>query len=108
MKKLFIFAFFTLLSVSAYSAGVWHSSNIKTIYPLANGSVVVTFSTPSTNCSNPDGYYYLSKDEGAVTQDGIDSMLSVLLVAASTGKIVNVYFNKDSSSCYINRLNIQY
>ncbi len=108
MKKIFAILIITLASSQAFSEHTWHSSKIKRIYPLANGSFIITFANPSSHCSRSDNYHYISTDAGGVTQEGINSMLSVVLSAAAMGKVVNAYFDKDSNICSINRLHTEF
>lgn len=108
MKKIFATLIILLISSQAFSDYTWHSSEIRRIYPQANGSFIVTFVNPSPDCSRSDNYHYISTDAGGVTQEGINSMLSVVLSAAAMGKVVNAYFDRDSNTCPISRLHVEF
>jgi hypothetical protein len=104
MKRILLASIALLLSSPAFCAYTWHTSNVKRVYPLASGGFVITFATPSPECSRSDNYHAVSTREGSVTQEGIDAMLSVVLSAGALGKPISVYFDKDSNECFINRL----
>ncbi len=86
MRKI-IFLALSLFSVSVFSANVWHTSAIKTVYPLASGDYVVIFANNSS-CAREDGYHYVSVGSNGVTLEGSKNMLSVLLSAAAMQKPV--------------------
>ncbi len=108
MKKLAILFFMSFLSLPAFAENTWHASKIKRIYPQPGGNLVITFQTPSEYCSRADTYHFISDGINGVKLEGIKSMLSVLLTAASLDKVVNVKFDKDSPSCDVNKLHIEF
>ena len=98
----------TTFSLSAFAENVWHQSTIKTIYPQSDGGFVIIFDSSSLNCSRPDKYHFVSANQNGVTQEGVNSMLSVVLTAATLNKSIMVYFDKESSSCVVNRLQVEF
>ena len=104
MKKIITSLLLAGLSVPSIADFSWHASEIKRIYPQANGGFVITFKNPSANCTRADNYHYVAANAAGVTPEGVKAMLSVSLTAATLGKPISVYFDKDSQGCYINRL----
>ena len=106
-KKLKFFLFFiaSLFSISAFAA-TWHSSYIRTIYPLANGNFVLIPETPNTQCSGiaSNQYFYVQVGINGITEKGIDKIYAAVLAAHIAKKRVSYNFNEASSSCDINRL----
>jgi len=100
-----LLAFFAF-QVSA--ADKWHSSLIQSVYPLADGGIVLTFKTPAPDCTRSDKYHYILVGQFGVTQEGLNNMLSIVLTAAATGKEVNIFYDTTSDKCAINRLNVQF
>lgn len=97
-----------LLCGVAHAAEVWHTSTLKRIYPLANGSIVLQFDSESASCTattNPK-YYNIVVGQNGVTTDGLRNMLAVALTAFSTGRSISIAFDDASPSCYVNRLQI--
>lgn len=86
----------------------WFTSEIKTIYPLSTGDFVLIFKQESLNCTNGSKYHYVREGNNGVTREGVKSMLSTALVAASTGKEVTISFDTDSQYCSINRLYVSF
>ncbi|MDM3869726.1 response regulator receiver protein [Porticoccus sp. W117] len=100
-----------MLSITAIAATpTWHNSKIRTIYPLADGRVVLTLENDSAACQNNSSpkYYYIAVGENGVTQEGLNNMLSVALTAATTGREISFNFDADSSGCQINRLSLNF
>lgn len=98
-----------LISVSSFSASnTWHKSKIDKIYPQGNGGLILTLKNPSPDCNRTDHYHYILDKQNGVNQSGINSMLSVALAAAALDKEVNLYFDRDSSNCYVNRLFVDF
>jgi len=107
MKYLLVLGLLTL-SLPVNAANVWHSSEIKTIYPLANGAFVIIPQIPSNQCTESGDYHYVKAGSNGVTPEAVKNYLSVVLTAAALGKKVNIYFNKDDGSCYVNRLLVNF
>lgn len=110
VKSILIILTLLLTVNTAHAANVWHKSQIKRVYPLADGGFVLTFKVQSPNCGAPDheNYFYVSENQQGVTKEAIQNYLSVALVAATTNKVLNVYFDPDSQHCYVNRMYIMY
>ena len=95
---------------SAAAAPTWHTSTIKTIYPLANGDVVITFDADAptcTNASNPK-YYYVRVGENGMNLDGLKHILATALMGAATRSNVTINFDNASTGCFINRLLVSF
>lgn len=102
------FAAFLVSLAGAVSADeVWlNSTTIYAIYPLATGTVVLTFEADATECTSGSSpkYYTLKVGANNVTADGFENVLATALAAAATRAIVSVAFDDSTSDCYINRI----
>ncbi len=87
---------------------VWHTSKVNWIYPLADGSFVLTFKEQNSGCTNNSNYFYVRVGKNSVTEAALKNMLSVALSAGASGKTLNVNFDADTPECYVNRLFISY
>lgn len=94
-----------LLSVAE---NVWHESTIRTIYPLGSGAFVIIPVVPAPDCTRSDSYLYVSEGENGVSAEAVKNMLSVSLTAATLGKNIKVNYNKNSTSCFISKLQISF
>jgi hypothetical protein len=86
----------------------WVVDNLKSVYPLSDGSFVVTFVNPQPICTNAGTpqYFYVSAGQNGVTADGVKAMLAAALTAFVAGKKVSLAFEAATSNCYVNRLSI--
>jgi hypothetical protein len=72
-----------IMSVAAGSiasgAEVWHQSIVRSVYPQANGSVVVVLDQNSS-CSNQNNpqYSYIAAGQNSVTADAVKAMLAAV------------------------------
>jgi hypothetical protein len=83
-----------------------HTSQIRYVYPLANGNFIVTFLADDSYCTNPSSpkYYLVSVGSNSVTADGAKMMFAAALAAAAQRVTVVVAYDDSTSNCYINRL----
>jgi hypothetical protein len=95
---------------SVVATDVWHTSTVRTIYPHADGSVVVTFSTDSPSCTsaNTPHYYYVAVGQNGVTAEALKNILAAFLSAAAQGRTVQFNFSDTTTACYINRALVIY
>jgi len=94
-----------LAAGSATGAESWGADFVKWVYPLANGSFVVTLNTDPPNCTaNSPKYLRVVAGENGVTADGVKAMLATALAALAAGKQLQVAFDDSTSNCYVNRL----
>ncbi len=110
MKKVCLFVLFASLFIpvaASAATGVWHVSNIKSIYPFADGSFAITFVVPTSECSNASNYHYVRVGQYGMTADGAKNIFAAVLFAAAADKQVQAYFDKDSSDCLVNRVNVE-
>jgi hypothetical protein len=90
----------------ANAAEAWHTSKIKMLYPLGEGSFVLILEADSASClsrGNPK-YYYVTPGQNGVTAEGARKIYAAALLAHSQYLPVTFAFQVDSSACYINRL----
>ncbi len=98
----------SLISSYAVADEVWFTGSIKKLYPLGYGAFVVIFKEQNAACKNEVQYHYAVVNQNRVTKEGIQIMYSTLLMAATTGKKVNIAFDTSSTRCYINRLSVAF
>lgn len=110
MKKIAISILLFILAAPAFSAEVWWTSKIKSIYPISDGTVVLRLDQDSSSCTNSNNpkYYHIQVGQGGVTEAGLDRILSTLLVAATSQMDVEMVFDTSTSACYINRVRINF
>ncbi len=103
--KFFVAAICLLLvPVMANSADVWHTSKLQSVYPLANGDIVLIFQNDAASCTRPDKYHYITVGINSVTAEGRDNMFAVALAALTADLSVQVNFDDASNDCNVNRL----
>ena len=111
MRKLCITLLLLMsVSYSAIAKPTWHSDKITRVYPLGEGGFVITFANNSPSCTNTSQskYHYVAVGQNGVTEEGIKFLYSAALTAAASGKTVDINFDASSSSCYINRLSVNF
>jgi hypothetical protein len=99
----FLSVFFIFIISLNVSADKWHSDNITMIYPQANGSFVLTFTAPPTDCTNGSKYFYTEIGQRNMTIEGANKIYSLAMMAISMGKKLSVNYDENSNGCYINR-----
>ena len=109
MKKL-IFIVFCIVSFYGQAAATWHSGKVRTIYPMSNGSFVITFDKDHPSCQNQakPKYYYVSEGKNGVTKEALKNFLSVALSAGAMQKKLTINFDSSDKGCYINRLSLNF
>ncbi len=109
LSRILIVGFLSILSTTSFADSHWHSSNIKSIYPLGDGDFVLTFDTDSADCTSTSSpkYHYVRVGENGVTKEGINQMYSLAMSAAMTDKTVYIYFN-DAADCLVNRMFVSF
>lgn len=105
------FCFLGIQSV-VHAADVYASSRIKEVYPLSNGTFVLTFKDRNPACNNNgagDPYFYVAVGLNGVTADGAKMILATALTAAAQGRVVHyVWDSANTSTCPINRLSVSF
>ena len=103
----------TLLS-AMWVAGIamatdqWAAGTVKNVYPMADGSFVITLSTSPATCpgaQNPN-YLWVVVGQNGVTADGLKAMLATALTAAATEKPITLAFSDSTTYCYVNRFSM--
>lgn len=96
-------AAFTCVSVAAET---WHTSTIKYLYPLADGTFVLVFDVNAPACTNTNTnkYHYVIPSQNGMTDEGARKIYAAALMAMATDKAVQFTFDDATSTCYINRL----
>jgi hypothetical protein len=108
MKRRIIALSLCALSTSVQAADVWHTSTIKYLYPLADGSFVLTFETNASACSNANAskYHYVTPTQNGMTEQGATKIYAAALMAKAAELSVQINFSDSTASCYINRLTV--
>lgn len=106
LTALIAFVFLALgLHARSEAADVWHTSTLKWVYPLADGSFVLTFNVDSSSCaSSSPKYHYVAVGQNSVTEEGARKFYAAAMTALATRMTVQVNFSDASSACYVNRL----
>ena len=99
-----------VFAANAWAAQTWHVSTIRSVYPLANGTFILTFTTDSPHCTNANSphYYLVAAGSGGVTADAARNMYALALTAAASSRSVTINFESSSTSCYINRMAVNF
>ena len=85
---------------TSFAVGVWGDSTIRIVYPDGDGNFILLFHNSPAECQDPNGYFRIKV--GGVyghTQEGVNNLYRAALLAASTKKSLNFYF--DSETCEI-------
>ena len=87
----------------------WVTDTVRSVYPLADGSFVITFVHAQPICTNTATYQYfwVSAGHNGMSADGVKSMLATALTAFTTGKTIDLAFESATSDCFVNRLAIR-
>lgn len=111
MKTKIVLSLFgmSLCSVS-FAANVLHSSPIKAIYPLANGSFILRLVNEAPTCpsTTTPKAYYVQVGQNAVTADALPMLYAASLAAAAQGLPITIFFDDSTTSCFVQRLSINY
>jgi hypothetical protein len=105
----FILLFSLIASTSMADASEWFTGNIKSVYPLANGSFIITFTSDvGSKCyaTGTPKYYRIEENKNDLTADAVRNFLATVLTAQATGRKLSVYHDT-SENCYVNRLLIE-
>jgi hypothetical protein len=83
-----------LLSGTADASEQWVVDNIRSVYPLGNGSFVITFINPQPTCVSGGSpqYFYVSPGENGTNSDGVKAMLATALTAFAMGKKIRLSY----------------
>lgn len=92
---------------SAFAANVWHTSKIKTIYPVSDGDFIIIFKSTS-QCTDRNQYHRVFVGSNGIDAEGSNKLYSAALAAAAMGKTVSINFDDSSSNCFINRMKVNY
>jgi hypothetical protein len=98
---------FVLHVGNALGIEVNFTSIVKWVYPLSDGSFVLTFNTTDlTVCPGtvvPD-YYHVITGQNGITVEGSKKIYSAAMLAFSLSKPVIVFFDNATTNCYVNRV----
>lgn len=110
MKKTLLIFQFLMFSNLCFAEFRWHESEIRRIYPTADGGFVLTFKGNAQECahSNAEKYHYVLDGHAGMTKDGANKMYALALSAAAMGKKVSINYDDSTPDCYINRMFVLY
>src|SRR5262245_55937437 len=93
---------FASLAMPAFAAEVWHTAFVTRVYPQADGSVRLSFSTDHANCTNSSSpkWYFIVVGQNSVTADGLRSMHATALTALAMERQVSIAFDDSTATCY--------
>ncbi len=98
-----------LFGEGVLAAEVWHTSTIKTVYPLASGGFVLIFNADSPACPHPNAvgkYHYVVPSQNDMTVEGAKKLYAAALLALAMDRAVTIAFEGSSAECYVNRLSV--
>lgn len=95
---------------STWAADKWHGSQVKWIYPVSNGTFILTFKAESSACGNANSpkYHHVTVGENGITKEGADKIYALALSAAAQKQILNINFSDSTSNCFVNRAYVAY
>jgi hypothetical protein len=95
-------------SGSAVATEQWVVDNVRAVYPLGDGSFIITFVNPQPICTNTATYpyFWVSSGHNGVTAEGVRAMLATSLTALAAGKKMSLAFEASTPDCFVNRLSI--
>jgi hypothetical protein len=92
----------------ARAADHWHTSTIKLIYPLADGSFAIMFNSHSAQCaSSLPKYHYVTVGQAGITQEGSSKLYATVLMAKATDKPISIVFSDSTNYCYVKGLTLE-
>ena len=105
--------FISLLCILSYSsitnaALTEHVSTIESVYPLADGSFIVTFDQNAATCPSTKSpkYHFVSSNQVGVTEEAAKRIYAAALLALAMDKQVRVYFDDSTMYCWIDRMRV--
>lgn len=108
MKGFLVTALLLLFSLHTRveAADLWHTSTLKWVYPVANGSFILAFNLESASCPSPSSpkYFNVVVGENGVTEEAARKFYAAAMAALVTRMTVQVNFSDSSSACFINRM----
>ena len=96
------------IGAPASATNLYVQDKVRNVYPLGDGSFVITFVNPQTSCPSGSApqYFYVTPGQNGVNADGAKSMLATALTAFATGTRITLVFDNATSYCYVNRLSL--
>jgi putative exporter of polyketide antibiotics len=107
MRKLCFPLLWAMSCVTAQAADQWTTgAKIGSVYPQANGDVVITLTVNNPACTNAVSpkYYEITLGANGVTAEGLRNMLAVAMSALLADRTVDVNFSDSTPNCYVNRM----
>lgn len=92
----------------SYAAEQTKISTITDVYPMANGSFVISLADEPTHCTSTQVPKRLTVKVGEnnMTAEGARQMFAAVLAALTSEVGVYVAYDDATSSCYVNRLKL--
>lgn len=96
----------TFMNAIAQGTDQWHTSMVKAIYPLADGSYTLTFVDDAQYCtgSSPKYHWVVTTGSNAATPEAYKNFYATALMAFGMGHSLTVVYNDATSNCYIRAL----
>ena len=99
--------FLSAVSGKAFSAtNVWvNNATINGVQVMHDGTFIAYLpANEGSICSQGGRLHYVQSGVNEVTPEGLKSLLSIALVAQTTGKKVSILYDPGSSNCYVQRI----
>ena len=100
------FVFAAFLSASVANAGAWISGmSVNGVQSSVDGGFII-YGPAATAPNYPEGgkLFYVRNGFNRQTPEGVESALSITLVAFSSGKTITFAYDETSPSCYVNTI----
>jgi hypothetical protein len=109
MKKIIFLALFYSLSTNIFAANTWKNATyIEGVQALNDNRFILYLPAGSDPiCKEAGKLFYVAPTQNGVTVDGAKNILSLALVAFTTGKKVSIRYNNGTSSCYVQQIHLR-
>ena len=106
LNKILTLFFILTVPTSALAGPAWQNHTyVKGVQALHNGGIILYLPPGSdTACLEGGKLFYVIPGQNGVTAEGVKNILTVALVAHSTGKQVSVYYDNADPHCYVKQL----
>lgn len=94
--------------LSSHAAEQTRHSTITDVYPMANGSFVISLADDPSHCTNTavPKRLAIKAGENNMTAEGARQMFAAALAALTSGVRVYVAYDDATASCYVNRFKL--
>lgn len=109
MKKLIYLLCLVCLSLISFNSFAARIDNtvILGIQNGTSGDFIITLPPNSDpKCTNGGVYFYVAAGQNGLNSDGVKVLLSLALVAYSSGVKVHVVYDNSTQACFVSSINV--